>query len=90
MKNFKYIWFTNESDYFVKIEIYNNVRDVFLLNKKTKENYFLKCLDVNNNKDADLYSSLNCITDFNYFINFINVNLNFNKIINVGETNEKE
>lgn len=90
MKNFKYVWFTNNNDYFIKIEIYSNIRDVFLCNKKTKEFYLLKCLDVDKNIDSDLYSSLICITDFNFFINFINKNFSFNKITNLGVNNEKE
>lgn len=84
MKNFKYVWFTNNNDYFLKFEIFNNVRDVLLCNKNTKETYLLKCLDVNNSNDAELYTSLICMTDFNYFINFINENFKFNKIKSLG------
>lgn len=91
MKNFKYIWFTNNNDYFLKIEIFRNIRDVFLCNKKTKEFYLLKSLDVEKMLDAELYSLFICMTDFNYFLNFINEKLKFTNLKILGDNrNEKE
>lgn len=80
MKNFKYIWFTNNSLFYLKVEIFNNVRDIFLCNKDTKELYLIKSLDVNKTNDSELYSMFICMTDFNYFINFINEHLEFSNI----------